>query len=233
MRINRYLSQAGLCSKREVDRWIEQGRVRVNGEPAVLGMRLSESDRVAVDGEPVTSFPEPVYLLYHKPVGVTCTHDEDVEGNLTEAVGYPQKVFAVGRLDKASEGLLLLTNQGELFNKILRAQNGHEKEYIVTVDRPLNDTFLQQMRSGVEILNTVTLPCEVELLDIHRFKITLKQGLNRQIRRMCKALGYRVMRLQRVRIMNLHLDDLPCGQWRPLSSNEQTALLAQLADSAS
>ncbi len=232
-RINKYLSEMGVCSKRQADRWIEAGQIRVNNEPAFLGQLVSSADQVEVNGQRVAEKPQPVYLLYHKPVGVVCTNDQSVSGNLVEALNYPQRVFAIGRLDKASEGLLLLSNDGEIFNRILRAENAHEKEYLVTVDQPVNSEFIQQMSAGVEIMHTVTQPCYVEQRSKNEFKIILKQGLNRQIRRMCKALGYRVLRLQRTRIMNLQLAGLEVGSYRELTADERRELLALLEDSSS
>nr|WP_245566310.1 pseudouridine synthase [Thiomicrorhabdus chilensis] len=233
IRINKLLSEAGICSRKQADRLVEQGAVQVNGETAFLGMKIHYSDSVRVHGRPVERKFEPVYLLYHKPGGITCTHDLSVAGNIVEAVDYPGRVFAVGRLDKASEGLMLLTNDGEIVNRILRAENAHQKEYVVTVDKPITAEFVQAMQNGVPILDTITRPCEVSRLSDKTFRIVLVQGLNRQIRRMCKALGYRVNRLQRQRIMHLLLDDLPLGRWRFLSQDEYSILQTQLAESSS
>ena len=225
MRINQYFSQRGVCSKRAADRLILNGRVTVNGLFAKVGQNINAQDLVLLDGQPLSSQPKPVYLLYHKPVGVVCTHDPTVKHNLVEALNYPQRVFAVGRLDKASEGLLLLTNDGAIFNPILRAEHQHEKEYIVTVDHPITPAFLTEMASGVRILNTTTLPCLVNQLGARVFNIVLTQGLNLQIRRMCQALGYRVEKLQRIRIMHLKLDYLEVNQYRELSAEEQADLV--------
>lgn len=232
-RINKVLSEAGICSRKQADRLIDQGAVQVNGEMACVGMKIHPTDCVRVHDQPIQRKSDPVYLLYHKPVGITCTHDVKVAGNLVEAVDYPGRVFAVGRLDKASEGLMLLTNDGEIVNRILRAENAHQKEYVVTVDKPITAEFVQAMQNGVPILDTITRPCEVSRLSDKTFRIVLVQGLNRQIRRMCKALGYRVIRLKRQRIMHLLLDDLPLGRWRFLSQSEYAILHSQLADSSS
>jgi len=233
IRINKYLSQAGICSKRAADRLILAGQVLVNGRLAKVGQFVFEQDRVVVDGQPIEDKPEPIYRLYHKPVGVVCTNDQNVSGNLVDALNYSERVFAVGRLDKASEGLLLLTNDGTIFNQILRAENAHQKTYLVTVDQPLTQLFLSQMASGVPILNTVTLPCDVTQVDQITFQIVLTQGLNLQIRRMCQALGYRVQRLQRIQIMNLHLEGLQANASRELSQKEKTDLLSLLKASSS
>ncbi|WP_373019471.1 pseudouridine synthase [Thiomicrorhabdus sp.] len=233
IRINKFLSEAGICSRKQADRLIEQGEVEVNGQPAYLGMKIRETDQVSVSGRGIESKPEPVYLLYHKPVGITCTHDLAVKGNLVDALDFPQRVFAVGRLDKASEGLMLLTNDGEIVNKILRVENAHQKRYQVTVDKAITPAFLQAMAAGVEILDTVTRPCQVSQRSEDCFEIVLTQGLNRQIRRMCKALGYRVTRLRRLRIMHLELDGLSEGEWRLLTPEERNQLTLQLRDSSS
>ena len=225
MRINKYFSQRGICSKRAADRLILAGLVEVNGRPAQVGQQLDSQDLVLLNGQPLGKQPQPVYLLYHKPIGVVCTNDQNVPGNLVAALDYPQRLFAVGRLDKASEGLLLLTNDGAIFNPILRAEQGHEKEYVVTVDTPITPAFLSAMAAGVPILQTVTLPCSVTQVSDQVFNIVLTQGLNLQIRRMCQALGYRVEKLQRTRIMHLQLGDLAANQHRDLSHQERLTLL--------
>ena len=230
VRINKYLSQPGICSKRQADRWILAGLVNVNHQPATLGQRVSEQDHIVVNGQRVSQKPELVYLLYHKPVGVVCTNDLNVPANLIEALHYPLRLFAVGRLDKASEGLLLLTNDGAIFNRVLKSQNGHQKEYLVTVNKSLTPSFLNNLARGVPILNTMTLPCVVTAVSDVCFKIVLTQGLNLQIRRMCQTLGYRVHRLKRVRIMNLHLSGIESGDYRPLSCQEHAQLHALLKD---
>jgi len=233
IRINKYLSSAGICSKRQADRWIAAGQVTVNGNPAFLGQLVSSADQILVNGHLVGDKPKPIYLLYHKPVGVVCTNDQSVTGNFVDALALSQRVFVVGRLDKDSEGLLMLTNDGDIFNKVLRSENAHEKEYIVTVDQAITEPFLSKMASGVEILDTITQACSVQKISETSFKIVLTQGLNLQIRRMCKALGYRVIRLQRIRIMNLHLAGLEAGQYRELSIQEKWLLDQLLLDSSS
>lgn len=232
IRINKWLSEMGVCSRKQADNLIQQDKVLVNGQIAKLGMLIASEDKVTVDGVIIENRPKPVFLLYHKPVGVVCSYHPDVKNNIGDAVNYPQRVFAVGRLDKESEGLILLTNQGDVVNKIMRAENKHDKVYKVWVDKALDDDFIQQMASGVEILDTVTLPCQVTKLASQCFEITLNQGLNRQIRRMCKALGYRVERLQRVSIMQFALDDLTVGATRLLSENEAADLLKTIEHSS-
>jgi 23S rRNA pseudouridine2604 synthase len=225
MRLNKYISETGICSRREADAWIEAGRVSINGEPAALGTKVNETDQVCVDGRPIGRARQHVYIALNKPIGITCTTERDVAGNIVDFVGHKERIFPVGRLDKDSEGLILLTNNGDIVNEILRAANAHEKEYLVTVDRPVTPIFLNGMASGVRILGTVTKPCRVTRTGPASFKIVLTQGLNRQIRRMCSFFGYKVVRLQRVRIINVTLDGLKVGQWRELSSAEVRGLL--------
>jgi 23S rRNA pseudouridine2604 synthase len=225
VRLNKYLGETGVCSRREADAWIEAGRVQVNGVTAVLGTQVQEGDEVLLDGEPVVARPQRVYLALNKPVGVECTTDRDVPDNIVDFVGHRERVFPIGRLDKDSEGLILLTNDGDIVNRVLRAEHEHEKEYIVSVDRPLTSEFLESMASGVPILDTVTNPCKVRQIGRNTFRIVLTQGLNRQIRRMCEHFDYTVRRLQRVRIMHIHLGDLPVGRWRNLSDAEVRPLL--------
>ena len=232
IRINKYLSQFGICSKRAADRMILAGEVLVNGQLAKVGQLVSDIDQVWVNGQLIDSRPEPIYLLYHKPVGVVCTNDQAVSGNLVDALNYSQRVFAVGRLDKASEGLLLLTNDGVIFNQILRAENAHQKTYSVRVNKQITEAFLNEMASGVSILDTVTLPCQVTKIDAFTFQIVLTQGLNLQIRRMCQALEYRVVRLQRTQIMNLHLYGLLPNQYRKLNESEKGELFDLLSKSS-
>jgi len=220
MRINKYLSEAGIVSRRGADKWIEDGRVTINGQPAELGSRVEPEDEVRVDGKPVKTEEQLVYIALNKPVGITSTTERHIEGNVVDFVNHPLRIFHIGRLDKDSDGLLLLTNDGDIVNEILREEHGHEKEYIVTVDRPITKEFIHKMESGVEILDTITKPCKVKQLGPRKFNITLTQGLNRQIRRMCSALGYNVRRLQRTRIMNIHLGNMPIGQWRDLTEKE-------------
>ncbi|RIV06398.1 23S rRNA pseudouridine(2604) synthase RluF, partial [Priestia flexa] len=209
-------------------RLIIEGRVTVNGIVSEKNTMIAEHDEVLIDGRPIPRKEQSVYLALHKPVGITCTAAKEVEGNIIDFVNYPTRIFPVGRLDKASEGLILMTNDGDIFNKILRSEHGHEKEYVVTVDKVITEQFVLEMESGVEILNTITKPCKVEKISDNVFKIILTQGLNRQIRRMCKALGYRVERLQRIRIMNIHLGNLEAGAWRELSQQELNELLKEL-----
>jgi 23S rRNA pseudouridine2604 synthase len=225
MRLNKFLAETGACSRREADQWIEAGRVTVNGAPAVLGTQVNQGDDVRLDGRTLRPKPKRVYLALNKPIGIECTTDRDVPGNIVDFVGYPERVFPIGRLDKDSEGLILLTNDGDIVNKILRAENEHEKEYIVAVDRPLTPAFLAGMAAGVPILDTVTNPCRVAQVGKNTFRIVLTQGLNRQIRRMCEHFDYRVRRLQRVRIMHVHLGTLPVGKWRELTATELRGLL--------
>lgn len=228
MRINKYLSETGIISRRGADKWIEEGRITINGDLASVGSQVNEGDVVCVDGKPVKKEEELVYIALNKPVGITSTTEKHIEGNVVDFVGHSKRIFHIGRLDKESEGLLLLTNDGDIVNEILRAENHHEKEYIVKVDKPITDQFLKRMSSGVKILDTTTLPCKVEKISSHVFKIILEQGLNRQIRRMCSALGYSVKRLQRIRIMNIHLGNLKVGKWRDLTEKEKAELFKLL-----
>jgi 23S rRNA pseudouridine2604 synthase len=227
MRLNKFISETGLCSRREADARIEAGRVTINGVVATLGMQVNEGDVVCVDGKPVGGAEKHVYIALNKPVGVVCTTDREISGNIADFVNYPERIFPIGRLDKESEGLILLTNNGDIVNEILRVENEHEKEYVVTVDRPVTEIFLNGMASGVRILGTVTKPCKVSRVGPATFRIILTQGLNRQIRRMCSFFGYKVLRLQRVRIINLTLEGLglKTGKWRELKDNEVRGLL--------
>jgi 23S rRNA pseudouridine2604 synthase len=225
LRLNKYISETGVCSRREADKWIDAGRVTCNGNPAALGTQVGEGDVVCIDGQPIGAKKKQIYLALNKPVGVTCTTEAHIEDNIIELVGYPERIFPIGRLDKDSEGLILLTNDGDIVNEILRSENNHEKEYIVTVDRPITDLSLKMMASGVKIMGELTKPCKVGRIDQKSFRMILTQGLNRQIRRMCSALGYKARRLQRVRIMNIHLGTLGSGQWRHLSDSELAGLL--------
>ena len=225
IRLNKFISDTGVCSRREADKLIEAGRVHINGKIAELGTRVTPTDRVTVNGEPLGAKPRRVFLAYHKPPGITCTTDRRVEDNIVDAVGFRERIYPVGRLDKFSEGLIFLTNDGDSVNKILRAGNAHEKEYVVVVDRPITDDFIAGMAGGVPILDTVTRPCQVRRLTTHSFNIILTQGLNRQIRRMCEHFDYTVRRLQRVRIMHVRLGDLPLGKWRNLTPEEVRGLM--------
>lgn len=229
MRIDKYISETGFCSRRETKRLIAAGRISVNGIVCEANDHIDPEDIVSVDGQPITSSKgEPVYLALNKPIGITCTAAPNVAGNIIDFVGYPSRIFAIGRLDKASEGLILLTNDGDIVNKIMRSENGHEKEYIVTVDKPVTSAFLQKMSGGVDILGVTTKPCEVYPVTENVFRIILTQGLNLQIRRMCKELGYRVLKLERIRIMNITLDGLARGQWSHLSPEELNELMSRL-----
>ncbi|MDY3541998.1 23S rRNA pseudouridine(2604) synthase RluF [Riemerella anatipestifer] len=232
VRINKYLSEVGFCSRREADKILEQGRITINGKIPELGTKVSAEDEIKVDGKLITEpKKEYVYIAFNKPVGIVCTTDTKREkNNIIDYIKYPKRIFPIGRLDKPSEGLILLTSDGDIVNKILRARNNHEKEYIVRVDKPITNKFLEQMRAGVPILGTVTRKCEVEQLDKMQFRIVLTQGLNRQIRRMCEYLGYEVKKLKRIRIMNIHLD-LPIGKWRELTPNEMKTLNHLIKDS--
>ena len=228
MRINKFLAETGIVSRRGADKWIEDGRVTINGELATVGSKVENGDNVCVDGKPVQKVEQLVYIVLNKPVGITSTTEKHIKGNVVDFVNHPLRIFHIGRLDKDSEGLLLLTNDGDIVNEILRAENHHEKEYVVQVDKPITEQFLKEMAAGVEILDTKTLPCRVEKVSSHVFKIILEQGLNRQIRRMCSALGYSVKRLQRIRIMNIKLGNLKVGQWRDLTEKERTELFKLL-----
>ncbi|MFE8699349.1 23S rRNA pseudouridine(2604) synthase RluF [Cytobacillus sp. FJAT-54145] len=228
MRINKFISESGKTSRRGADKLVSEGKVTINGKPAEMGSQVQPGDDVRVNGEQIRMASNYVYIALNKPVGITSTTERHIKGNIIDLVNHPLRIFNIGRLDKDSEGLILLTNDGDIVNEILRAENKHEKEYIVTVDKPITSEFVKGMSSGVEILDTVTLPCEVEQLSKYVFKIILTQGLNRQIRRMSSALGYRVVRLQRIRIMNIHLGNLPPGQWRDLSKKEKKQLFEDL-----
>ena len=221
IRINKYLSEVGYCSRRAADKLISDGRVTVNGTIPEMGTKVSSEDVIAVDGKTVENTKSSfVYLAFNKPVGIVCTTDTRVEkDNIIDYIGYHKRIFPIGRLDKPSEGLILLTDDGDIVNKILRASNNHEKEYIVTVDKPISQTFIERMSGGIPILDTVTKKCKVEKLGRFEFKIILTQGLNRQIRRMCEYLNYEVQTLKRVRIMNIELD-MPVGEYRELTKDE-------------
>ncbi|MCP9750632.1 23S rRNA pseudouridine(2604) synthase RluF [Ferruginibacter sp. HRS2-29] len=230
--LNKYISDSGFCSRREADRYIEECRVTINGRDADKGNRVEEGDVVKIDGEPLKKKKAPVYILLNKPKGVTCTTDLKDKTNIIDFVNFKTRIFPIGRLDKLSEGLIFLTNDGDIVNKILRAGNGHEKEYVVNVDKPITPDFIKKMRNGVKILGTVTAPCFVKQEGDNRFKIILTQGLNRQIRRMCEALDYRVTALKRVRIMNITLSGLPTGKWRFFSPQELEAINSMVANSS-
>lgn len=231
--LNKYISDTGYCSRREADRLIEAGRVLLNDREAKPGSRYTPGDEVVVDGSILQPAKKDklVYLAFNKPVGITTTSEAHIPGNIISYINYPKRIFPIGRLDKDSEGLIFLTNDGDIVNKILRAGNRHEKEYIVRVNKPVDPAFITAMSRGVNILDTVTLPCKVQAMGRQSFRITLTQGLNRQIRRMCEALGYKVTALQRTRIMNVRLDKIPVGKWRYLSQPEIDAILASVSGS--
>lgn len=226
--LNKFISSTGICSRREADKWIAAGRVRINGNVAQKGNRVFENDRVEVDGKRLKAKPTLVYIALNKPPGITSTTDLKDKDNIIDFVNHPKRIFPIGRLDKASSGLILLTNDGDIVNKILRTENNHEKEYIVTVNKPITDDFIYNMRKGVPILGTVTKKCYVRKLNDRKFKIILTQGLNRQIRRMCEYFDYNVLTLKRVRIMNIELAGLNVGKWRDLTATELQVLQKEL-----
>lgn len=230
IRINKYISQCGYCSRREADRLVADGKVFINGKPAPMGAKVSPSDQVVIDGEILTNKESEIILAFHKPRGVVCTTSKKDKHNVIDYIQFPQRIYPVGRLDKDSTGLLLLTNNGQLMDDILRGSNFHEKEYVVTVNKPMTDAVYQAMEQGVPILDTMTRPCRILPKGKNGFHIILTQGLNRQIRRMCEYFGYRVQTLKRIRIMNIQLGDLPEGEWRYLSENE-VQILKKLAGS--
>ena len=227
-RLNKFVADSGYCSRREADRLIAEGRVRVDGRPGGLGDRVLPGMRVTVDGQSLSGRGEKVYIALNKPAGIVCTTDPREPMNVVDYLDYPIRIFPVGRLDKDSEGLLLMTSDGEIINRILRAAGGHEKEYEVEIDRPVTMEFVEKMSAGVPILDTVTLPCRVRRTGEKSFNIILVQGLNRQIRRMCEALGCNVVRLRRIRIMNIRLGSMRPGQWRELSEEELSGLMGRL-----
>ena len=233
-RINKYLSEVGYCSRRRADRLIEQGKVKINGEISEIGTKVEDCDLVEVEGQIIekSTKQKKIYLAFNKPVGIVCTTNREVEpDNIIDFIKYPKRIFPIGRLDKSSEGLIFLTNDGDIVNKILRARNNHEKEYIVSVNRPINREFIQTMSNGVEILETITKNCFAKQMGPKKFKIILTEGLNRQIRRMCESLGYRVQSLKRVRIMNIKLD-IPVGKYREFTKKELIKLNELLENSS-
>jgi 23S rRNA pseudouridine2604 synthase len=231
VRINKFLSEVGYCSRREADKLLEQGRITINGQLPELGTKVLPNDEVRVNGKLITEKEEPkIYLAVNKPVGIECTTNQSVRGNIVDFVNYPERIFPVGRLDKDSEGLIIMTNDGDIVNKILRARNNHEKEYIVTVDRPITDRFITRMGNGVPILDTITKECRVERISKTTFRIFLTQGLNRQIRRMCEYFDYQVVALKRIRIMNISLD-VPVGKYREISKTEMDELNRLIGES--
>jgi 23S rRNA pseudouridine2604 synthase len=235
-RLNKFISESGFCSRRAADKLIEQGRVTFNGKLPELGTKVGASDEVKVDGKIIYASPENkddrIYIAYHKPVGITCTTERHIKGNIVDAINHVERIFPIGRLDKPSEGLIFLTSDGDIVNKILRAENAHDKEYLVTVNKPLTKQFAQRMAAGIPILGTVTKPCNVTLRSKFVFSIILTQGLNRQIRRMSEYLGYEVTKLVRTRIMNVPLANLKVGQWRNLTQSELDELNAAVAHSS-
>jgi 23S rRNA pseudouridine2604 synthase len=231
-RLNKFLSETGFCSRREADRLIEEGRVTINGIVPEMGTKVTLDDEVRVDGKLVREKTEkPVYLAFYKPVGIECTTNQSVRNNIVDYINYPKRIFPIGRLDKASEGLIFMTDDGDIVNKILRARNNHEKEYIVTVNKPITDRFIQRMGNGIPILDTITKKCKVEQISKFVFRIILTQGLNRQIRRMCEYLDYEVTALKRVRIINISLD-IPVGRYRNLTDGEIKTLNELIAPSS-
>lgn len=233
MRLNKFLSDAGVCSRREADTLIKKGLVLVDGQTAVMGMRISPEQEIVVNGMPVVREEEFILLAVNKPIGVVCTTAvREKEENIVDLIHYPKRVYPIGRLDKSSEGLILMTNKGEIVNQILKGSNYHEKEYVVSVNKPITEEFLETMRSGVPILDTVTRPCTVKQIGEKRFTIILTQGLNRQIRRMCEYCGYRVQKLKRVRVMNIQLGNLKSGEYRRVSKKEWNVLKERLAEPA-
>lgn len=226
--LNKYISQTGICSRREADKWIDASRVKINGTIAIKGNRVFEGDVVTLDGKPIGATPKLVYIALNKPPGITCTTDLKDKSNIIEFVNYPKRIFPIGRLDKPSTGLILLTNDGDIVNDILRVENRHEKEYIVSVDRTITVRFLEGMSNGVPMLGTRTHKCKIRKIGFNKFSIILTQGLNRQIRRMCEYFDYKVVTLKRVRIMNIELADLPSGKWRDLTDSELQTLKKQI-----
>lgn len=230
--LNKYISETGFCSRREADKYIDQARVTINDHIAIKGNRVMPGDVVEIDGEPIKKKDKIVYMVFNKPVGITCTTDLKDKHNIISFINFKSRIFPIGRLDKPSEGLIFLTNDGDIVNKILRAGNNHEKEYVVTVDKPITGEFVNKMSNGIRILETVTKKCFVKQEGKNRFRIILIQGLNRQIRRMCLALGYNVSTLKRVRIMNMTLADLPVGKWRFFTSGEIQTIETLVAESS-
>ena len=220
IRLNKYISETGICSRREADKFIEQGKVTIDGIVATMGTKVRKGQVVKVNGKRISKEEELVYIALNKPTGITCTTEKKVKGNIVDFVNHKKRIFPIGRLDKDSQGLILLTNDGDIVNKILRAGNNHEKEYIVTVNKPITDDFIKKMSSGVKILGTITKECFVKQESKYVFRIILTQGMNRQIRRMCEALGYEVKKLDRIRIMNINIGSLKIGEWRDLTIKE-------------
>lgn len=231
-RLNKAISETGYCSRRAADKLIEEGKVKVNGKPVELGLKVTSSDVISVSGKVITKEVENIYLVFNKPVGITCTTELDIKDNIISYINYPERIFPIGRLDKPSEGLIFLTNDGDIVNKILRAKNNHEKEYIVTVNKKITPSFIEKMGKGVPILDTITNPCKIKKVHDSTFNIVLTQGLNRQIRRMCEHLGYEVKSLKRVRIMNISIKNLAIGDYRSFSKNELIEMYSLIEDSS-
>jgi len=228
LRINKFISETGYCSRREADKLVESGKVTINGVKAELGSQAEQGDDVRVNGKRIGAHKRHVYIALHKPVGITSTTERHIKGNIVDFVGHAERIFPIGRLDKDSEGLILLTNDGDVVNPILRSEGKHEKEYIVTVDKPITDAFVKGMSQGVKILGSMTLPCKITRVAERTFRIILTEGRNRQIRRMCEAFGFHVRRLKRIRVMNIRLDELPVGKWRDLTEGERRELFDTL-----
>jgi len=231
IRLNKFISETGFCSRREADKLIEQGKVLVNGIKPQLGLKVSSVDEITIDGQPLKIKKVGVYIAFNKPVGITCTTERHIKGNIIDYIHHTERIFPIGRLDKPSEGLIFLTSDGDIVNKILRAGNNHEKEYIVTVNKQITADFINKMSNGVPILDTITQKCKVTQENKNIFKIILTQGLNRQIRRMCEVFGYNVEKLQRVRIMNITLNGIALGKWRNLTSEEMNSINTMVANS--
>ena len=232
IRLNKYISETGFCSRREADNLIENKRVKIDGVVAETGMKVSKSNVVTIDNKVIKNNNDIIYIALNKPVGITCTTEKAVKGNIVDFINHNKRIFPIGRLDKDSQGLIFLTNDGDIVNKILRAGNNHEKEYIVTVDKPITNSFINKMSNGVPILDTVTKKCTVKKVSTFKFNIILTQGLNRQIRRMCSYFNYNVVKLERIRIMNVKLDKLPLGKWRYLTEEELTCINKLISDSS-
>jgi 23S rRNA pseudouridine2604 synthase len=231
IRLNKFISETGFCSRREADKMIDLGKVTVNGKIPEMGTQVSNADYIEINGKPLKSKEQLVYLAFNKPIGITCTTERKVKGNIIDFINFPKRIFPIGRLDKPSQGLIFLTNDGDIVNKILRSGNNHEKEYIVTVDKPISPSFIKDMANGIPILDTITKKCFVKKESKYVFKIILTEGLNRQIRRMCDYLGYGVVRLERLRIMNVTIDNLPVGKWRYLTKDELLCINDLTSDS--
>lgn len=230
--LNKYISSTGICSRREAEKLITSGQVTINGKPTQLGNRVFDGDEVKINGELLKAKPKTLYLAFNKPIGIVCTTDSKEKNNIIDFINHPQRLFPIGRLDKPSEGLIFLTNDGDIVNKILRAGNNHQKEYFVTVDKQITDSFIKKMSNGIPILGTVTKKCSIEKISNYVFKIILTQGLNRQIRRMCEYLGFKVTKLKRTRIMNVNLGKLKVGEWRELTSEELSQINSKIATSS-